>query len=180
MIEVYNILNKATPEAGFGMEKGVLIFWGVVFFILLFSLVRKLTTNKVTIGRIVVNVLSMAFIVVICVLFCVSIGLEKETYNEYIEAWESGAYSVEVGDPSRLEVYNSEDEDGKPVYEVSFWINGKYFDSYLAYGEGDFSRSDLRLIQSSEIFEVKYIVDDAGDNIMLSMSVGEVDSLKEG
>ena len=173
MTEVYNILNQPTPEAGFGMLKGILIFWGVIFLILLFSLVRKVTRQKASLGRIVINVLSMAFIVVICVLLCISVRVEKETYNEYIEAWESGTYSVESGEPSRLEIYPSENEDGNKAYEVSFWINGKYFDSYHAYREGNFSKDDLRLIESSKFYEIKYIVDDAGDNIMLSMSVGE-------
>lgn len=115
----------------------------------------------------------MAFIIVICVLFGISVWDDKQTYNEYLEAWDSGAYSVEVGEPGRLEIYPFEDEDGKTVYEISFWINGKYFDSDYAYGECYFSKSDLRLIQSSEIFEVKYIVDEYEDNIILSLSVGE-------
>lgn len=173
MTEVYSILNQAAPEADTGFVTGVWVFFGVLFLILCISLLKKVTTNNTSIGRIIGHIFSMAFIIVICVLFGISVWDDKQTYNEYIEAWDSGAYSVEIGEPGRLEIYPFEDEDGKTVYEISFWINGKYFDSDYAYGECYFSKSDLRLIQSSKIFEVKYIVDEYEDNIILSLSVGE-------
>ena len=173
MTEVYSILNQPTPDANSGLVIGIWVFWGVVFLILLFSLFKKLTTQNVVLGRIIGNVLGMAFIIVVFIFFGIGIWSEKQTYTECMEAWESGSYYVESGEPGRLEIYPPKDADGNTVYEVSFWINERYFDSYLAYGEGDFSKDDLKLIESSNFFEVKYFVDGSNDNIILSMSVGE-------
>lgn len=173
MTEVYSILNQAPPGENNGWIIGLAVFWGAVFLILLFGLVKKLMKPKGSGGKIVGNILAMVFIIVASVVFAISMWGEKLLYDEYMEAWESGAYSVESGEPSRLEIYTSEDGDGNTVYEVSFWVNGKYFDSYYAYGEGNFSRSDVKLIDSSEVFEVKYIVDEFDENVILSLSVGE-------
>ena len=171
MTEVYSILSQAAPAANSGAMKGLWIFWGVVFFILFISLIKRVTTGNARLGVIIGNVIAMVFIIVACAIIALGLWAEKQTYAEYTEALESGSYSVESGKPSGLEVYTTENGDGKTVYEISFSVNGKYFDSSLAYGEGHFSKSDIRLITSSDTFEVKYIVDEYDDNIILSMSV---------
>ena len=171
MIEVYSIFNQAAPGSDSGVIIGFAAFWGVVFLILLISFIKKIATGNVRAGRIVGNVLAMVFIIVFFAIIAIGAWSEKQMYNEYMEVWESGSYFVESGEPERLDFYPTEDDDGNTVYGATFWINEKYFDSYHAYGEGYFSKSDLKLIDSSKYFEVKYFVDENNDTIILSLSV---------
>lgn len=173
MTEVYSILNQPTPETNSGILIGFSVFLGAILLILLFNIFKKLITQNVFLGKIVWDIVAMVIVLIFAFACILSIWSEKQSYKEYMEAWESGAYSVEIGEPSGVEVNPTEDDDGNTVYEVSFWLNEKHFDSYFAYGGGYFSKSDLKLITGSDIFEVKYIVDESNDNIILSMSVGE-------
>ncbi|MCH5317874.1 MAG: hypothetical protein J1E05_07840 [Eubacterium sp.] len=170
MTEVYSVLNQAPADDLWFIPVIFGVFGGVFFLALLFSLYKMITTQNIFIGKIVLHVFAMGFAIVWLALFFFGFSGEKRMYEEYCEALESNTYLVESGTPSRLDYYPYDDEEENTVYEVSFWINGKYFDSGYAY-EGTFSESDLELIKNSETVEVKYIVDEENENIILSMSV---------
>ena len=173
MTEVYSILNQAAPGENTGAIIGFSVFWGAAFIMILIGFLKKLFRGNVILKKIIFDIIAMVMILFFGIVIAAGAWSEKLDYTEYMEAWESGAYSVEIGEPSGVEVNPTEDDDGNTVYEVSFWLNEKHFDSYFAYGGGYFSKSDLKLITGSDIFEVKYIVDESNDNIILSMSVGE-------
>lgn len=172
MVEVYSILNQAQTNDFWFIPIIFGVFGGVIFLILLINLIRMITTQKIFIGKLITNIFAMVIIILWTALVVWGVTNDKQTYADYREALESGTYLIESGTPEGLEIYRDRvnDEDD---YEITFYLNGKYFDSYLTYGECNFSKSDLWLIESSEIFEVKYIVDENDDNIILSLSVGE-------
>ena len=170
MTEVYSILNQAQSD-DFWFVPIIFVAFGCAFFIFLFiRLIKLFTSHKVFIGKLLINIFALGFIVLWISLAVWGFSSDKKTYEDYREALESGTCLIESGTPQMLEVYRDRGAEGDD-YEITFYLNGKYFDSYLTYGECDFSKSDLRLIESSEFFEVKYIVDEYGDNIILSMSV---------
>lgn len=172
MTEIYNVLNQAPTDDFWFVPIIFGVFGGVIFLILLIKLIKMIVTEKILIGRLLLNIFAMGFVVLWISLIVWGINGDKQTYETYREALESGTCLIESGTPEGLEIYRNR-EGGEDDYEITFYLNGKYFDSYLTYGEGNFSKNDLRLIQSSEIFEVKYIVDEYEDNIILSLSVGE-------
>ena len=172
MVEVYNILNQ--PPSNNSRIAMVMfgVVGGVFFLISLISLIKMITSKNVFIKKIVINVLSMAFLVAWVTFVMFIISGEQRLYKDYCGALESGAYSVESGEPVRLEFYPHDNSEENIAYNVSFLINDKYFDSGRGCG-ADFSESDIEFIKSYDTFEVKYIVDEEKDNIILSISVGE-------
>ena len=173
MTEVYSILNQEWTNDFWQVPIIFGVFGGVIFLISLISLIKMIVTQNVFLRKIVINVLSMVFIAIWTAIVLFSISGDKKMYEDYCAALENGTCLVETGEPERIEIYRIYEDDDTAGHEISFYLNGKYFDSKYAYESGIFSDSDLRLIESSEIFEVKYIVDEYDDNIILSMSVGE-------
>lgn len=172
MTEIYNVLNQAPTDSFWFVPIIFGVFGGVIFLILLIKLIKMIVTEKILIGKLLLNIFSMGFVVLWISLIVWGINGDKQTYENYREALENDTCLIESGMPEGLEVYRDR-EGGEDDYEITFYLNGKYFDSYLTYGECNFSKSDLGLIQNSEFFEVKYIVDEYEDNIILSLSVGE-------
>lgn len=172
MTEVYNILNL--PQTNdYMFVLGIFgAVGGVIFLILLINLIKMITSRNVFMKKIVMNALSMIFLVVWITIVIFSISSEEQAYGDYCEALESGAYSVESGEPVRLNFYPCDNGEEQITYNICFWINDKYFDSGKGYGS-NLTENDIDFIQNNEIFEVKYIVDDDEDNIILSLSVGE-------
>lgn len=172
MVEVYSILNQAQSNDLWFVPIIFGVFGGAFFIFLFIRLIKLFTTHKVFIGKLLINLFALVFIVAWSILPIWMISEDKQMYADYREALESGSCLIESGAPEMLEVYRDRAGEADD-YEITFYLNGKYFDSYLTYGECNFSRSDLRLIESSEIFEVKYIVDESNDNIILSLTVGK-------
>lgn len=170
MTEVYSVLNQAQMGDLWFIPIIFGTFGGMFFLFLLIRLIKMFTTHKIFIGKILLNIFAMGFVVLWISLLTWGVSGGRQTYAEYCEALENNTCLVESGTPERLEIYKDRASDEED-YEITFYLNGKYFDSYYAYGECNFSESDLELIKNSEIIEVKYIVDEANDNIMLSMSV---------
>lgn len=170
MTEVYSVLNQAPSDDFWFIPVIFGVFGGVIFLILLINLIRMITTQKIFIGKLLTNIFAMGFMVLWLGILIWGISGDKRTYEKYSEALENNTCLVESGTPTGLEIYRDRTDDGDD-YEITFYLNGKYFDSYLAYNECNFSKTDIRLIDSGEIFEVKYIVDENKDNIILSMSV---------
>lgn len=173
MTEVYSVLNRA-PSDDFGFIPIIFaVFGGVFLLISLFNLYKTIITKKVSISRILISIFMVCFIIVWLSLAIWGFSGDKKTYEEYRNALECNTCLVESGTPENLEIYRDRTGDGYEEYEITFYLNGKYFDSCNAYGGGTFSKRDIELIRNCETIKVKYIVDEYSDYIILSLSVGE-------
>lgn len=106
------------------------------------------------------------------------------SYYEYQTFLEEDSYIVESGKIEDLQIYEitergqvGEEADGDDDSydfpdgcEIVFYLNGKFFDSYFAYGENVFSYDDIKLLRKSDSVEVKYITEN-DERVILSMSV---------
>ena len=103
---------------------------------------------------------------------------------EYQTVLEENGYIVESGKIEDLQIYEitetghvGEEADGDDDSydfpdgcEIVFYLNGKFFDSYFAYGANIFSYDDIKLLRKSDSVEIKYIVEN-GERVILSMAV---------
>lgn len=172
MVEVYSILNQPPSNDSWIAVVMFGVVGGVLFLISLISLIKMITSKNVLMKKVVINVLSMVFLVAWVTFVMFIISGEQRLYEDYCGALERGTYSVESGEPVRLEFHPLDNSKEDATYNVSFFINDKYFDSGLGCG-ADFSESDIEFIKSSDTFEVKYVVDKDKDNIILSISVSD-------
>ena len=182
MSEIYNFL-----EQGPSYEYLIMAIVGIVavlIFIFAAVICIKRCFNRANPKKILSGVLLIAIVVVTTFFAKMSYDNFKNysTYSDYQQAVESGACMVEIG---KIEEFQSNYEQfeydykefkytGKiPYTYLSFSLNGKTFDSYNAATYNPFSEEDIELIRNAETAEVKYVVDDNGNNIILSMSVGQ-------
>ena len=182
MSEIYNFL-----EQGPSYEYLIMAIVGVVavlVFIFAAVICIKRCFNKVNPKKVLNGVLLIAIVIVAMVFAKMSYDNFKNysTYSDYQQAMESGACMVEIGkiedfqsNYDRFEYdYKEFKYTGKiPYAYLSFSLNGKTFDSYNAATYDPFSREDLELIGNAETAEVKYVVDSNGNNVILSLSVGQ-------
>lgn len=188
MSEIYNFL-----EQGPSYEYLIMAIVGIVavlIFIFAAVICIKRCFNRANPKKILSGVLLIAIVVVTTVFAKMSYDNFKNysTYSDYQQAMENGYYLTEIG---KIEEFKTNEfEDGYEPSEIdndknngyvmnvpytylSFSLNGKTFDSYNAATYNPFSEENIELIRNSETAEVKYVVDDNGNNIILSMSVGQ-------
>ena len=186
MTEIYNCTRQ-----GFAYGNLILTILGVVAVVggaaglinlvkLFFRDTQKFMKNY--------GVMKVIIILIVCPVFALTwIPSNVDSilrHYEYPKILEENAYIVESGKIEDLQIYEitergqvGEEADGDDDSydfpdgcEIVFYLNGKFFDSYFAYGANVFSYDDIKLLRKSDSVEIKYIVEN-GERVILSMSV---------
>lgn len=176
MTEVYSVIEQKTePGTIFMLAIFVAVGVGLLTFFII-QTIRMITSKKVSVIGIIMGVGAIAFGVFWLYILISGVWSTDKTYTEYMKAWESGSYSVESGVPEELNVYKPPRSNYDDGCTVSFKLNGKYFDTWYAFGADTISESEWAMIKNSKAFEVKYITDDEGNNVIFSLSVEAPDT----
>lgn len=173
MTEVYGVINQEMAAGTVVVLVLFVLAGAAMLSLFLIRFIKIIKVRKPTIVESLVHIIAMAFMCFwLCVLISGVLSTHK-THSEYLKIWESGAYSVESGTPEELDVYRLPRSRHADGYEVSFWLNGKYFDTEYAFGDDIISESEWAIIKNSKEFEVKYTTDDEGNNVIFSLSVSD-------
>ena len=173
MTEVFSVIEpEATPGSGILLAVAAVIFIGLLVFFIVTAI--KGVVQKDIIGT-VVGAVAVCLAVLGAAFVATQIKGFDKAYDALERVWESGAYSVESGAPEELGVYKYPRSGSDEGCEVSFWLNGKFFDTTYAFGADTITESEWAIIKKSKEFEVKYTTDTDGNNVIFNLSVAAPD-----
>lgn len=177
MTEVFSVIEpEATPGSGIFLAIAAAVFIGLLIFFIF-------TAIKSVVQRDIIGAVVGAVVTCLAVLGAVFVAAEfrntDQAYDELERVWESGAYSVESGKPEGLDVYKYPRSGSDEGCEVSFWLNGKFFDTTYAFGADAITESEWAIIKKSKEFEVKYTTDTDGNNVIFNLSVAAPDPVAD-
>lgn len=177
MIEVYSVIApESAPGSGILLAIAVMIGIGLLVFFIV-NMIKSIIDRSVL--GIIMGIATAGFAIFwICAL---TLGLRSsdQAYSKLEQVWESGSYSVESGAPEELDVYKNPRSTFDEGCEISFWLNGKYFDTTYGFGGDIISESEWAIIKNSKEFEVKYTMDKEGNNAIFTLSVEKPDAFAE-
>lgn len=185
MTEIYNF-----GEQGLGYGNLILVLLGIVFVIgaviALLVLIKTYFANKMLFVKTWGYFKILVIIIVALSISIIFIPKQIKTfllYFDYQRLMDEKAYIVEIGKIQNLatyEVINNKIQDKYDGYderydypygsEISFYLNGQFFDTIDSYGQNCFSKKDLELIAASDIIEVKYVIKN-DVKVILSLSI---------
>lgn len=177
MIEVYSVIApESAPGSGILLAIAVTIGVGLLIFFIVNTI--KSIIDRSVLG-IIMGIATAGFAIFwICAL---TLGLRSsdQAYSMLEQVWESGSYSVESGAPEELDVYKYPRSTSDEGCKISFWLNGKYFDTTYGFGGDNISENEWAIIKNSKEFEVKYTTDKEGNNAIFTLSVEKPDAFVE-
>lgn len=173
MIEVFSVTEpEAAPGSGFWLAIAAVVFIGLLVFFIITAI--KGVVQKDIIGT-AVGVVAVCIAVLGAAFVATQIKGFDKAYDALEQVWASGAYSVESGAPEELDVYKYPRSGSDENCNISFWLNGKFFDTTYAFGADGITESEWAIIKKSKKFEVKYSTDKDGNNVIFSLSVAAPD-----